>query len=289
MNGLNKIVKGDKVIWIVALLLGITSLIVVYSATSALVFNKYGGSTGRLLMKHSGTLLVGYAMMFVAYKIDYRRFAKFAWFLLVPCLALLFYTLIFGRNINAANRAINLFGISFQPSEVAKIILITYLSRQLVIMGDSLRSFKQIAIKLVLPIVATAGLIFPENLSTAAILVLVCMVLLFIGRVRFIHLLAIMGIFVALVGFYLLFDAAKTEIGNRRAEKASIASIENGGEAIKYIPKQNRIKTWSNRLSAMGASRDEDFDPFDDHHYQQTYAKIAVATSSVFGKGPGKS
>ncbi len=289
MNGLNKIVKGDKVIWIVALLLGITSLIVVYSATSALVFNKYGGSTGRLLMKHSGTLLVGYAMMFVAYKIDYRRFAKFAWFLLVPCLALLFYTLIFGRNINAANRAINLFGISFQPSEVAKIILITYLSRQLVIMGDSLRSFKQIAIKLVLPIVATAGLIFPENLSTAAILVLVCMVLLFIGRVRFIHLLAIMGIFVALVGFYLLFDAAKTEIGNRRAEKASIASIENGGEAIKYIPKQNRIKTWSNRLSAMSASRDEDFDPFDDHHYQQTYAKIAVATSSMFGKGPGKS
>ena len=39
----------------------------------------------------------------------------------------------------------------------------------------------------------------------------------------------------------------------------------------------------------MGESKDENYDPFDDHHFQQTYAKIAVGTSSLFGKGPGKS
>ena len=125
MNVISKIFRGDKIIWIVALLLGIISLIVVYSASSALVVRNFGGNTGRLLLKHAGTLLIGFAMMFFAYKIDYRRFAKFAWFLLVPCMALLLYTLVFGKHINAANRTINLFGISFQPSEIAKIILIT--------------------------------------------------------------------------------------------------------------------------------------------------------------------
>ena len=285
MNVISKIFRGDKVIWIVALLLGIISLIVVYSASSALVVRNFGGNTGRLLLKHAGTLLIGFAMMFIAYKIDYRRFAKFAWFLLVPCMALLLYTLVFGKHINAANRTINLFGISFQPSEIAKIILITYLARQLVMMGDGLNNFKEVLIKLALPILVTAALIFPENLSTAAILVVVCMVLLFIGRVKLLHILAIVGICVMGLGLYLLFDAAKTTISNNKAEKAKTEGIA-GAEVFK--PKQNRIQTWANRLSAMGGS-EEKVDPFDDHHYQQTYAKIAVATGSVFGKGPGKS
>ena len=287
MSFINKILRGDKVIWIVALLLGIISLIVVYSASSALVVRNYGGNTGRLLLKHSGTLLIGYLMMFLAYKIDYRRFAKFAWFLLVPCLALLLYTLIFGKHINAASRTINLFGISFQPSEVAKIILISYLARQLVVMGDSINSFKEVLIRLACPILLTAALIFPENLSTAAILVVVCMVLLFIGRVKFLHILAIVGLCVVGLGLYLLFDAAKTTISNNRAEKNKIENAEGVAEAT-YKPKQNRIQTWANRLSAMGENKEE-ANPFDEHHYQQTYAKIAVATGSVFGKGPGKS
>ena len=108
MNVINKILRGDKVVWVVALLLGTISLIVVYSASSALVVKNYGGNTGRLLLKHSGTLLIGYAMMFAAYKIDYRRFAKFAWFLLIPCLALLLYTLVFGKHINADVQIIQL-------------------------------------------------------------------------------------------------------------------------------------------------------------------------------------
>ena len=285
MNVISKIFRGDKVIWIVALLLGIISLIVVYSASSALVMRNFKGNTGRLLLKHAGTLFIGFAMMFIAYKIDYRRFAKFAWFLLVPCMALLLYTLLFGQHLNSANRTINLFGISFQSSEIAKIILITYLARQLVIMGDGLNNFKEVLVKLALPILATAALIFPENLSTAAILVLVCMVLLFIGRVTFLHILAIVGICIACMSLYLLFDAARTTISNNKAEKAR---TEGTAGVATFKPRQNRIQTWANRLSAMGSS-EENVDPFDDHHYQQTYAKIAVATGSVFGKGPGKS
>ena len=289
MNVINRLMRGDKVIWIVTLLLGIVSLIVVYSAASALVVNKYNGSTSQMLMKHASTLLIGFVMLYIAYRIDYRHFAKVAWLLLIPCMALLLYTLLFGRNINQASRSINLGGFSFQPSEIAKIILITYLSRQLVMMGPALNSFKEVLIKLAAPILVTVALIFPENLSTAAILLVVCLVLLFIGRVKFLHIMAILGIGVVGLGLYIALDAARTSIGNKRALKAHAEYVGDPANAPVFTPKKTRIQTWIGRIDAMGEDKEKDFDPFDDHHYQQTYAKIAVATSSIVGKGPGKS
>lgn len=288
MNIINKILKGDKVIWIVTLLLGIISLIVVYSATSALAVSKYSGSTGTVLMKHLGMLVFGFLMMFGASKINYKHYAKIAWLLMIPCLALLLYTLVFGRNINDASRSINVGGFSFQPSEMAKIILITYLARQLVMMGDTKYNIKDFLIKLALPILATAGLIFSENLSTAMILVFVCMVLLFIGRVKILHMAALVGLCVVGMGFYLIFDVVKTNIDNKhrrqKAEETMVISAKTG----EFKEKQNRIQTWSNRLKSMGEDKGE-IDRFDDKHMQRTYADIAVASGSVFGKGPGKS
>ena len=289
MNVINKIMRGDKVIWIVALLLGIVSLIVVYSASSALAVNNFGGNNGRVLMKHAGTLLIGFAMMFGIYLINYKHYAKAAWLLLIPCLALLAYTLLFGRNINSASRSINIGFFSFQPSEVAKIILITYLARQLVMMGDRLHNFKDFLLWLGLPILFTVALIFPENLSTAAILLVVSLVVLFIGRVKFLHILAILGIGVVGLGLYIAFDAIRTNISNRHAKKAQEELALGGQPTVEVHEKQTHIATWISRIEAMGESKKEDFNPFDEHHYQQTYAKIAVATSSFFGKGPGKS
>ena len=89
MNGINKILKGDKVIWILALLLGIISLVVVYSAASALVVRNYDGNTGRMLMKHAGTLFLGYLMMFIAYKINYQHYSTIFKFVLWLCIPLL--------------------------------------------------------------------------------------------------------------------------------------------------------------------------------------------------------
>jgi len=288
MNIVNKILKGDKVIWIVTLLLGIISLIVVYSATSALAVTKYSGSTGTVLMKHLVMLLIGFLMMFVASKINYKHYAKIAWLLMIPCLALLSYTLVFGQNLNQASRSISVGGISFQPSEMAKIILITYLARQLVMMGDTKYNIKDFLIKLALPISATAGLIFTENLSTAMILVFVCMVLLFIGRVKFVHMAALVGICVVLLGLYLVVDIFITNSDNKhsrqKAEETMVISEKTG----EFKVKQNRIQTWSNRLKSMGEDKGE-IDRFDDKHMQRTYADIAVASGSVFGKGPGKS
>lgn len=288
MNVISKILKGDKVIWIVALILGVISLIVVYSATSALAVSKYDGNTGRVVIKHLGMLLFGFLMMILGSRINYKRYAKIALLLMIPCLALLLYTLVFGRNINDASRSINLGGFSFQPSEMAKIILITYLARQIIMMEGSVYKFKDFLIKLAAPILLTAALIFSENLSTAVILIAVCMVLLFIGRVKFLHIMALVGLCVIGMGAYLSFDAVKTSIQNSHNAKAQQEAIARGDTSKEYKEKQNRIQTWANRLKSMGEDK-EKVDPFDDKHMQRTYADIAVASSSIFGKGPGKS
>ena len=288
MNVISKILKGDKVIWIVALILGVISLIVVYSATSALAVSKYDGNTGRVVMKHLGMLLFGFLMMILGSRINYKRYAKIALLLMIPCLALLLYTLVFGRNINDASRSINLGGFSFQPSEMAKIILITYLARQIIMMEGSVYKFKDFLIKLAAPILLTAALIFSENLSTAVILIAVCMVLLFIGRVKFLHIMALVGLCVIGMVAYLSFDAVKTSIQNNHNAKAQQEAIARGDTSKEYKEKQNRIQTWANRLKSMGEDK-EKVDPFDDKHMQRTYADIAVASSSIFGKGPGKS
>ena len=287
MNVINKTMRGDKVIWLVALMLGVISLIVVYSATSALAVSKYEGDTGKVLMKHLGMLLFGFAMMIIGSRINYKRYAKIALLLMIPCLALLLYTLVFGRNINDASRSISVGGFSFQPSEMAKIILITYLARQLIMMEGSVYNFKDFLLKLALPILVTAALIFSENLSTAVILIAVCMVLLFIGRVKFLHILALVGLCVVGMAAYLGYDAIKTNIDNKH-RRAAQQEMVIGEKVETYKEKQNRIQTWSNRLKSMGEDK-EKVDPFDDKHMQRTYADIAVASSSIFGKGPGKS
>ena len=288
MNTFSKILKGDKVIWFLAFLLGIISLVVVYSATSVLVVSKYDGNTGRMMMKHLGMLLFGFVMMLGASRLNYKSYAKIALLLMIPCLALLMYTLAFGSNLNDASRSIRVGGFSFQPSEMAKIILITYLSRQIIMMEGSVYQFKEFLIKLGLPILVTAALIFSENLSTALILLAVSMVLLFIGRVKFLHILALVGLCVVGMGIYLGVDAIKTSIQNKQGMKAHQEAVARGESKEVYHEKQNRILTWTNRLKSMGED-ETNVDRFDDKHMQRTYADIAVASSSVFGKGPGKS
>jgi cell division protein FtsW len=289
MSFINKILKGDKVIWIIALVLGVISLIVVYSATSALALNKYEGDTGKALMKHLTMLLFGFLMMFGASRINYKHYAKIAWVLLIPTLALLLYTLVFGRNINDASRSINVGGFSFQPSEMAKIILITYLARQLIMMEGKVYKYKDFLIKIAAPILLTVALIFSENLSTALILIMVCLVLLFIGRVKILHILSLVGICVVGMGFYLAFDAIKTSHDNKLGKRDHLEAVAQGTKsADEYKAKQNRIQTWAHRIESMGEDKGE-INRFDDSHMQRTYADIAVASGSIFGKGPGKS
>ena len=123
-------IKGDKWIWLIAIVLSIIGLLSVYSATSLLAFQNKGGNTEFYLLKHFMLISFSFIAMWFAHKIDYKYYSKIALIGLYISLPLLFFTYKFGVNINEASRwiSIPIINIVFQPSDLAKLSLIIYLS-----------------------------------------------------------------------------------------------------------------------------------------------------------------
>ena len=300
MNRINRILKGDRVIWVVALLLGVISLLAVYSATSSEAHVKVGAYNEMVLMKHAATLLGGFVMMFLASRIDYRHFSRGIELVLLFCVILLVFTYFFGSRINGASRSI----MGFQTSELAKIVLIAYLAKYIVVWGAKDYKFKELLVPIVLPIFLIVAPIFPENLSTAAMLFVVCMVMLFIGQIKFGYIMAIIGIAILGMGLYILTDDMVASVRNNRYEKVVAAAEQHPEDAklqekAKKKPRVSRVKTWQGRIEAAklekeakkAAGTEAAKAPLqiDDRNAQKMYAKIAVASGGVFGKGSGKS
>ena len=300
MNRAKRILQGDKVIWVVALLLGVISLLAVYSATSSEAHVKVGAYNEMVLMKHAATLLGGFVMMFIASRIDYRHYSRGIELVLLFCFILLVFTYFFGSRINGASRSI----MGFQTSELAKIVLITYVAKYIVIWNGKDYKFKNHIVPIVLPIFLIVAPIFPENLSTAAMLFVVCMVMLFIGQIKFGHIMAIVGIAVLGMGLYILTDDMVASIKQNRYEKVVAAAAQHPEDAklqerAQKKPRVSRVKTWIGRVEATklekearkvaGTENEKTPLEINDRNAQKTYAKIAVAKGGLFGKGSGKS
>ena len=300
MSKFNRILKGDRVIWVVALFLGVISLLAVYSATSSEAHVKVGAYNEMVLMKHAATLLGGFIMMFVASRIDYRHYSRGIELVLLFCFILLVFTYFFGSRINGASRSI----MGFQTSELAKIVLITYIAKYIVIWNQRDYRFKDLLVPIVLPIFMIVAPIFPENLSTAAMLFVVVMVMLFIGQIKFGHIMAIVGIAVLGMGVYILTDDMVANIRQNRYEKVVAAAEQQPEdsrlqEKAKKKPRVSRVKTWKGRIEAAKLEKEAraaqglDYEnaplQIDDRNAQKMYAKIAVAKGGLLGKGSGKS
>lgn len=181
-----KYLKGDKVIWIISLLMLAFSLVTVYSFVPILV-KMEGGTPFKYLFKHFIYVLIGLAVMFWIHKKDPKyilRLAKFGYYLAI---ALLIFTFFFGTKVNNAGRWINIpfVGLTFQSSDFAKLVLLIYVSKILVKKKDQLKSWREGYWPVILPIIVICGLILKDNFSTAVILFAICLTVLFIGKVPF--------------------------------------------------------------------------------------------------------
>lgn len=252
---------GDKVIWVVVAILTLVSLLAVYSASESVANRSYNGNNAFVLLRHASMLLLGLVGVFGASLINYKKYSRLLLLLFWIAIPLLIYTLFFGKNLNHAQRVIGIAGVTFQTSDLAKIALIGFLARVLTLRHDSFTDFKELAIRVMLPIVVIVGLIFPENFSTAAMLFATCIVMMFLSKVKMKYILEFVGIIVLAGGIFMLVSLAYS--------------------------KDNRSATWVYRIERFFGSGDEEKN--DDKDFQITQSKIAIAGGGIFGKGSGKS
>lgn len=257
---IDKYLKGDKTIWTVVILLTLASTVIALSASSNMAYRLTEGNATPFWFKHVATLVMGFVLMIYLQHFKFKYFSRISQMGIWVAGILLLMTLLFGRNINSAQRWI----MGFQPSDLAKIVLILYLARMLTIKHDKLDSFKEGVLPLILPIAGICILILPADFSTAFMLGTASFILLFVGGVKIKHLLAVLG--GAVVLFMMLIMINK---------------------ATGILP---RAATWEKRMVSFIGIADENAENAEDKmdNYQAMQAVSAVVNGGLIGKGPGR-
>lgn len=253
--------KGDKVIWAIMFLLSLLSVLVVYSAVVTLAHKFKQGNSEYYLLKHFVIVALGFGIAFMFHKIKYTNFSKMAQIGFILSIPLLIYTLLKGVSAGEASRWLEIpgLGLTFQSSDIAKLMLLIYVARILAMRGNELVDFKSVSKYLLLPIGIVCVLILPANFSTAALLFFNSLLLMFLGGVNLKIIFKIIGIAVLIAGLFFSWVWLAPE------------TIPGG-----------RGTTWKARI--------ENFSKGDSKsNYQSEQAKIAIAAGGVIGKGPGNS
>lgn len=259
MNQILSKIKGDKVIWVVIITLSIFSMMAVYSSTGALAYRKQAGNTEYYLIRHFAIMVFGLSFTYVCHLLKYTFYAKFAKILMIASIPMLLYTLTSGSEINEASRwmVIPIINISFQTSDFAKLATVIFLAFYLTKNQETITDFKTGFIKVFYWIIPVIALILPANFSTAALLGITCMVMLFVGRAKILDLAKITGVIVLL---FVLF----------------VTIVMNS-------PNTGRVGTWKNRIDNFVSESNTEA------NYQADQSKIAIASGYPVGKGPGNS
>ena len=246
----DKNLQGDPVIWLIVFALSIISIAVVYSATGTLAFKKMANPES-YLFKHSMLVLLGLFAMWAAHRIDYRYYSKLSWIALWLSIPLLLYTFIAGVKLNEASRWLHLplINQSFQPSDLASLALIMRLTSMLSKKQQDIDNLKDSLIPILIWCGVICGLIALTNFSSAVLLFITCMLIMFIGRVplKYLSMMCFVG---------LLAGVLAIGVGQR------------GSTVVKRI---------------------EAFVQGEELPFQAEQSRIAIATGGLFGRGPGQS
>lgn len=247
------------VIWI-AFLLAAAGAAAVYSAIAFLAETKVGGEHERLLIRHMGRILLGLAVMGIFSVIDYKTLARFAKPALLVSIGLLLLVPVVGVVSGGAARWLRIGPFGFQPSDLAKVALLFYLSVLLIRKQGYIGDFSRAFVPVLVWTFATVALIGMENVSTAAILLATSLSVMFVARVRFSHMfsLAVLG----LIGVFIMLSFSPARAA--------------------------RVEQW---LGIEMFAHTEDQGVMDDQAegYQSRQARIAFAMGGLTGVGPGKS
>lgn len=259
MNTVNDIyhhLKGDKTIWLIVGLLGIFSILAVYSAAGSMAFKERDGNTEFYLIQQVVFIALGFVVTYVCYSLHYMQYSKWAPIFLMITVPLLIYTVINGTEINDARRWITIPWIdrTIQTSDLAKLALIIFIARSLSVRQEYIKNFKNAFLPIIIPVTLICLLIVPADLSTAALLFLTCLLMMFIGRVSMKWILLLF--FIGALGMLVIL---------------LIGTV---------FPDFIRLATWTSRINEF---------LYTDGGYQIEQSKIAIANGGWIGVGPGNS
>lgn len=257
----SKIFRGDRTIWVVFLLLSIISLVEVYSSIGLFAYSQSGGWPTGLFLKHLFIVIATWVVVALASRVNYRYFSRFAVLGFWVSLVLLAVVLMMG------GRWFRLPVVGqFQPSEVAKVMLVLFVARLLALKKDQVGELGTF-LSLLIYIVGTVVLVLPENFSTAALIFLSCYLMMLFGGVnrKWWWRLMLAGMLVVGVGL------AVTYV---RYDKNSAADAEKTEQLFE------RSTTWGHRIYSWLKPNPEELS-------QENMARMAIARGGLFGKGPG--
>jgi len=260
-----KNIRGDRSIWAVVALLALFSFMPVYSASSNLAYLYGDGNTLQFLIKHLAHLSLGFVILFGVHRIPYHYFKGLSMIALPIMMILLVLTLAQGTTIEGANAArwikVPVVGVTFQTSALASVVLLVYVARYMALIKDQEITFRQTLWPLWTPVFIVIGLILPANLSTALLIFVMVLMLVFVAGHPLKYIASVLGI--GLLSLTLFILTAKAFPG--------------------LFP--NRVDTWTSRIESFMTSEVD----AKEKDYQITQANIAIATGGLMGLGPGKS
>lgn len=265
----------DKTFWALFLILIAVAIIALFSASSTLVYSR--GSVLGPIGSQMFFIMLGIAAAYLIQFIPtyWVRFGGYA--LLAISVLLVYSTMIPGNplvvTINGAARWVRIGGITFQPSELAKLSLIIVVADQLARIrteADKSKYFYRtliISAAVMLPIMAS-------NLSTAVLIGLIIFCLWILARIPWKYTLSVVGIAVLVLGL----GYAIVEFGFVRPGRAMHGPFK-------------RATTWVSRIDRHFADDGADKYTLTDDNIQEVYASVAIARggASPLGVLPGNS
>lgn len=273
--------RNDPFLWGTYILLIIVSVVELFSASSTEVSatNVYSP-----LIRHGIFLALGFVIMIALQRTHYIMFRNFAWIFALLSLGLLLLSTVAGVEINGAQRAIRIAGMTIQPAEMVKLavvlLLAKILSKNQTPGGVTTRGIIMSAVVVII----FAACLYKDGLTNMILLMGVSISMFLIGGIPWRKLGMILCVYAICGGCLYSLKHINKSSGAEAFEQTQMA-ISSGEQNVvstgREQTRDNRIKRW-----LVGVHPE---DPIDDMNRQVVFSKFAQANGGLTGKGPGNS
>ncbi len=246
---------SDRYILTAVIILLSFGLLAVYSSIAFFAQNN-DTSAFAMITRHLFKIGIAVVVILLGSKVNYHTIAKLSRPFIVVSLLLLVMVLIFGEEQFGAKRWLSIGGVGFQPSTVAAVSLIIHVSVLLNEKQDYIKDFQRAFIPIMIWVFIICTLIGIEDFSTACLLMGICIILMFVGRISIIQLSTMF--FLAVFGSFLLINQSTA--------------------------RQDRIEQYIGQIKKIETKR-----LLDGTGRQAQQSHIAIAQGEITGVGIGKS